>query len=111
MMMVKASLKMARIGPQKARLVADMIRGKNVDEALRLLEFVDKKGAVLIKGLLTSAVANAEQKQMYDVDRLFVHEIKVDGGPVLRRYMPRAKGSAYGIRKRTSHINIVLAER
>ena len=109
--MVKASLKMARIGPQKARLVADMIRGKNVDEALRLLEFADKKGAVLIKGLLSSAIANAEHKKTFDVDRLFVHHISVDGGPVLKRFMPRAKGSAYGLRKRTSHINIVLAER
>jgi large subunit ribosomal protein L22 len=109
--MVRASLKMARIGPQKARLVADMIRGKNVGEAFRLLEFLDKKGAILIKGLLSSAVANAENKRIFDVDRLFVHEISVDGGPVLKRFMPRAKGSAYGLRKRTSHINIVLAER
>ena len=109
--MVKASLRMARIGPQKARLVADMIRGKNVNEAIRLLEFTDKKGAVLIKGLLSSAIANAENKKTFDVDRLFVHQISVDGGPVLKRFMPRAKGSAYGLRKRTSHINIVLAER
>lgn len=110
-MEVKASLKYARIGTQKARLVADMVRGKDVNEALNTLAFTEKKGAVLIKKLIESGVANAEQKKVVDVDNLYVKSITVDQGPMLKRFMPRAKGSASGILKKMSHINVVLDER
>lgn len=110
-MEVKASLKYARIGTQKARLVADLVRGKDVNDALQTLAFAEKKGAVLIKKLIESGVANAEQKKVIDVDNLYVKTITVDQGPMLKRFMPRAKGSASGILKKMSHINIVLDER
>lgn len=110
-MEVKASLKYARIGTQKARLVADLVRGKDVNEALQTLAFTEKKGAVLIKKLIESGVANAEQKKVIDVDNLYVKTITVDQGPMLKRFTPRAKGSASGILKKMSHINIILDER
>ena len=107
----KASLRFARVGSQKARLVADLIRGKDVEAALRLLTFTNKKSADLFKKLLLSAVANAEHKKTIDVDKLFVKTVYVDQGPALKRFRPRAQGRAYGIRKKTSHLNIVLEEK
>jgi large subunit ribosomal protein L22 len=111
MMESKASLRYARVGCQKARLVANLVRGKKVDSALKALNFTDKKSAVLFKKLIESAVANAENKKVMDVDRLFVKTIFVDQGPSLKRFRPRAQGRAYGIRKKTSHLNVVLEER
>ncbi len=110
-MEVKASLKFARVGEQKARIVADMVRGKMVNEAIRILTHDNKKSAGMIKKLVESAVANAEQKQVIDVDNLYVKEILVDKGPFMKRHMPRAQGRASLIKKKTSHINIVLDER
>jgi large subunit ribosomal protein L22 len=110
-MEVNASLKYARVGAQKARLVVDVIRGKDVNQALRDLEFLNKKTAVLVKKLLKSAVANATDKKVIDVDNLFVKSIWVDAGPVLKRFRPRAQGRAFGVRKKTSHISLVLSER
>lgn len=110
-MEVKASLKFARVGAQKARLVADTVRGKNVNEAVKSLVFMNKKTAVMIKKLIESAVANADQKKVMDVDSLYVKFITVDQGPVLKRFRPRAQGRAFGVRKKTSHINVVLGER
>lgn len=110
-MEVKARLKYARVGSQKARLVADAVRGKNVNEALRTLTFMKKKTAGLIKKLIESAVANAEQKQVIDVDNLFVKTIFVDQGPALKRFRPRAQGRAFMVKKKMSHINVVLDER
>ncbi len=110
-MEVKASLKYARIGCQKARLVADVIRGQNVNEALRKLTFLEKKGGGLFKKLLESAVANAEQKNVIDVDNLFVKTVYVDMGPSMKRFRPRAQGRAFQVRKKMSHINLVLDER
>ena len=110
-MEVKATLKYARVGTQKARLVADTIRGKNVNEAIRTLAFMPKKSAALIKKLVESAVANADQKKVIDVDNLYVKSIMVDEGPDLKRYRPRAQGRAFQIRKRTSHFSLVLDER
>ncbi len=110
-MEVKASLKFARVGPRKLRLVADMVRGKDVNEAIKILTFVNKKSAPMLVKLLQSAVANADQKKTVDLDNLFVKHITVDGGPVLKRYMPRAMGRASEIRKKTSHVNLVLEER
>ena len=110
-MEVKASLKYARVGAQKARLVADLVRGKDVNEAVKTLTFLNKKTAVMVKKLIESAVANAEYKKVMDVDNLYVKTIWVDQGPVLKRFRPRAQGRAFGVRKKTSHINVVLEEK
>lgn len=110
-MEVKASLNYARVGAQKARLVADVVRGKDVNEAVKTLTFLNKKTALLIKKLIESAVANAEYKKVMDIDNLYVKSIWVDQGPVLKRFRPRAQGRAFGVRKKTSHINVVLEEK
>ncbi len=110
-MEVKASLQYARVGEQKARLVANLVRGKNVSAAIKTLTFLNKKSAGLIKKVIESAVANADYKKTMDVDKLFVKTIYVDQGPVLKRFRPRAQGRAYGIRKKTSHINLTLEEK
>ncbi|WII73257.1 50S ribosomal protein L22 [Bdellovibrio sp. 22V] len=110
-MEVKASLKYARVGAQKARLVADLVRGKDVNDAVKTLTFLNKKTAGMIKKLIESAVANAEYKKVMDVDSLYVKAIWVDQGPVLKRFRPRAQGRAFGVRKKTSHINVVLEEK
>ncbi|GAB2637827.1 MULTISPECIES: 50S ribosomal protein L22 [Vibrio] len=101
----------ARISPQKARLVADQIRGKNVDQALEILTFSNKKAAELIKKVLESAIANAEHNEGADIDDLNVAKIFVDEGPIMKRIMPRAKGRADRILKRSSHITVVVADR
>ena len=110
-MEVKASLKYARVGAQKARLVVDLVRGKDVNEAIKTLTFLNKKTAGMVKKLIESAVANAEYKKVMDVDNLVVKSIWVDQGPVLKRFRPRAQGRAFGVRKKTSHINEVLEEK
>lgn len=110
-MEVKASLRYARVSAQKARLVADLVRGKDVNEAIRILTFLNKKTAGLLKKLVQSAVANAGQKQTIDPDNLFIKTIYVDQGPVMKRYLPRAQGRATELRKKMSHINVVLDER
>jgi len=109
---VRAQLKHARISPQKARLVADMVRGRNVNDAINILAFTRKKAAEMMSKLLKSAIANAEENhKVVDVDDLFVKAITVDKGVTMKRFMPRARGSASPIKKRTSHITIVLNER
>ena len=110
-MEVKASLRYAKIGAQKARLVVDLVRGKDVNEAIRILTFTPKKGARMLKKLIESAVANAENKKVIDVDNLYVKTVTADGGPSMKRFLPRAQGRATLIRKKTSHINVVLEER
>ncbi len=110
-MEAKASLKFARVGAQKARLVADVVRGKSVDEALKKLTYLNKKSAELIKKLIESAAANAENKKTMNTDNLFVKSITVDGGPAIKRFRPRAQGRAFGIRKKMSHINVTLGEK
>jgi len=105
-----AKLSFVRLSPQKARLVIDMVRGKRVQEALNILKFSPQRAAEIVAKLVSSAVANAEQKGVGDVDRLFVKSIFVDQGPVLRRFMPKGRGSASRIRKPTSHITVVLGE-
>jgi large subunit ribosomal protein L22 len=100
-----------RIAPRKARGVVDLIRGKNVGEALMILDFLPRKGARLVAKTLKSVIANAESQQRVDVDRLYVRRITIDGGATLKRFMPRAHGRATPIRKRTSHITIVVDER
>ena len=106
----KAVVKNIRISPQKARLVADLIRGQQVDAALNTLRFMPKKGARIIRKLVESAVANASQNEAIDVDTLFVKQVYVDGGPMLKRIRPRAMGRATRILKRSSHITVVLDE-
>ena len=110
-MEVTAKLKYARVGAQKARLVADAVRGKDVNEAIRSLAYMKKKSAVLVKKLIESAVANAEDKKVVDVDNLYVKAITVDQGPLMKRFRPRAQGRAFTVRKKLSHINVVLDER
>ncbi len=110
-MEVKASLKFARVGDQKARIVADMVRGKMVNEAIRILTYDNKKPSAMIKKLVESAVANADQKQVIDVDNLYIKEIMVDKGPFMKRFQPRAQGRAFVIKKKSSHISLVLDER
>lgn len=100
-----------RISPRKARLVVDMIRGKNVGEALRILDFTPRKAARMVTKTLKSVVANAENTQSVDVDRLYVKRAAVDEGVTIKRFLPRAHGRATPIRKRTSHITIVVDER
>ncbi|HEY6874020.1 MAG TPA: 50S ribosomal protein L22 [Geobacteraceae bacterium] len=106
-----AKLSFARLSPRKTRLVVDMVRGKDIQTALNILRFSPQPSARLIAKLLSSAVANAEQKGVSDVDRLYVKTICVDAGPVLRRFVPRAMGRASKIRKPTSHISVVLADK
>ncbi|MFC2505921.1 MAG: 50S ribosomal protein L22 [Kingella sp. (in: b-proteobacteria)] len=98
----------ARISAQKARLVADMIRGKDVAQALNILTFSPKKGAELIKKVLESAIANAEHNNGADIDELKVVTIFVDKGPSLKRFQARAKGRGNRIEKQTCHINVVV---
>jgi large subunit ribosomal protein L22 len=110
-MEVRAKLKFVRVAPRKALLVADLIRGKGSEEALNILTFTKKAAAKIVIKLLKSAIANATQKKNIDVDRLYVKKITVDQGPTMKRYQPRALGRATTMRKRTSHINIVLDEK
>ena len=109
-MQAEAKLKHARLSAQKARLVADQIRGLRVEQALNLLSFSTKKGSAIIKKLLESAIANAEHNQGADIDELKVTEVHVDEGPTVKRIRARAKGRASRILKRTSHISVTVAE-
>jgi len=105
-----AKLRMLRTSPQKLNLVAAMIRGKKVDRALTDLTFSNKRIAEDVKKCLQSAIANAENNHGLDTDTLVVSEAYVDEGPTLKRFRPRAQGRAYRIRKRTSHITVVVSE-
>jgi large subunit ribosomal protein L22 len=107
-MEAKAILRTTRISPQKARLVADQVRGLPVARALDLLKFSDKKAAHIIYKVIFSATSNAENNNGADVDELKVASIMVDEGPVLKRFMARAKGRGTRISKRTSHISVVV---
>ena len=107
---VAAVLRGARLSAQKARLVADSIRGKNVGEALNILSFSNKKGADIIKKVLESAIANAEHNDGADVDELKVSTVFVNEGMTMKRILPRAKGRADRIMKRTCHITVKVAD-
>jgi large subunit ribosomal protein L22 len=109
-MEVRARLRFVRVAPRKARLVADLIRGKESEEALNILTFTKKAAAKILIKLLKSAIANATQKKTIDIDRLYIKKVTVDQGPTMKRYQPRALGRATMIRKRTSHITLVLDE-
>jgi len=109
-MQVSAVLSSARLSAQKARLVADLVRGKPVEQALNILAFSPKKGAVLIKKVLESAIANAEHNEGADIDSLKVANIYVDKGPSLKRFSARAKGRGNRIEKQTCHITLTVGD-
>lgn len=110
-MEARAVARYLRVSPYKARQVADLIRGKDVDEAIAILRYIRKKSAPLISKVVKSAVANAEHNYDMDADELFISEIYVDEGPTLKRMRPRAYGRADIRRHRTSHITVVLRVR
>jgi large subunit ribosomal protein L22 len=108
----KAKLRHARVSAQKARLVANLVRGRDISEAIEILSFTPKKSAPMIRKLVESAVANAEvSNEDVDIDELYIKTIFVDAGPSLRRFRPRAQGRATKILKKTSHITVVLGSR
>ena len=109
-MKAEATLKYARISARKVKIVADLIRGKNVDEALAIVKFTPKASSELIEKLLKSAIANAENNHGMNRGSLIVSEIYANQGPTLKRIRPAAKGSAVRIRKRTSHVTIKVRE-
>ncbi|GAB4273109.1 MAG: hypothetical protein Kow0029_12470 [Candidatus Rifleibacteriota bacterium] len=109
--MPRAVVRNVRISPRKLRLVADHIRGKSVDEALGILQFLPKGGSPVLLKLLKSAIANAGNNHDLKADDLYVAKITVDGGPIMKRFMARARGRACRINKRTSHAKIVLREK
>jgi large subunit ribosomal protein L22 len=110
-MRVRAIAKYIRVSPRKIRLLMREIRGKRVEEALNLVSFAPQRGAPVLRKLINSAVANASQHPDVDVDNLFIKHIFADEGPTLKRFRPRAMGRATRIRKRTSHLTVVLYEK
>lgn len=109
-MQAKAVAKTIRIAPRKARLVLDLIRGKEVGEAIAILKLTNKRTSPVVEKLVHSAVANAEHNYDMDVENLFISEAYADEGPTLKRFRPRAQGRATKINKHTSHITIVVSE-
>ncbi|HAH97594.1 MAG TPA: 50S ribosomal protein L22 [Firmicutes bacterium] len=107
----KASARFVRIAPRKVRQVIDLIRGKSLAEAISTLDFAPKAAASVISKVVKSAAANAETNHQMNRDALYVAQAFVDQGPTLKRFMPRAQGRAAMIRKRTSHITVVLKQR
>jgi large subunit ribosomal protein L22 len=105
----KAILRFVRVAPRKARLVVDLIRGHQVAEALNILKFTPRSASRVVEKILKSAVANAENLEIGDPDDLWVTRVCVDGGPVLKRFQARSMGRANPIKKRTSHITVVVA--
>ena len=106
----RATLKYARISSRKVKIVADLVRGKKVDEALAIIKFTPKASSEILEKLLKSAIANAENNHGMNRGNLIVSEIYANQGPTLKRIRPAAKGSAVRIRKRTSHVTIVVKE-
>ena len=107
----RATLKFARISSRKVKIVADLIRGKDVDEALAIMKFTPKASSEVLEKLLKSAIANAENSNGMSVENLYVEECYANKGPTMKRIRPRAQGRAYRIEKRMSHITIVLNEK
>lgn len=106
--MIEATVQNHRQSPRKVRLVADLVRGKKVSHALNVLNFLNKKASDPIRGAIETAVANAKHNFKMSPDRLYVKDIRVDEGTTLKRFMPRARGSAFSIKKRSSHIFVSL---
>ncbi len=107
----KAIAKTVRIAPRKVRLVVDLIRGKKIGEAMAILKYTPKSASPVVEKVLKSAIANAEHNYDLDLENLYVSEAYVNEGPTMKRFGPRAKGSASPINKRTSHITIVVSEK
>ena len=110
-MQAKAVAKYIRISPRKVRQVADLVRGKKIGEALAILKFTPQGSALPIEKAVKSAIANAEHNYEMDTDALYISQISIDQGPTLKRFKPRAMGRADLIRKRTSHITVVVSEK
>jgi len=110
-MAVKSVVRYVRVSPRKARLVIDMIRGRYAEEALDILRHTPKAVAKTIERIVTVGVANAENNDELDIDTLYIKEAYVDQGPTMKRFRPRAMGRATKIRKRTSHITVILDEK
>ena len=111
-MKVKAVAKYLPTSSRKAKLVIDLVRGKDLEEALNILKFTPRAASGLLEKVLKSALANAKQNdEIKDVDKLYISEIQATQGPTLKRFQPRARGRAFRIRKRTSHISVSLEER
>src|SRR5262245_13174289 len=110
-MEAKAISRHVRISPQKVRLVVDLVRGTGVEEALNSRDYTAKRAARVVAKTVRSVVANAQNTQSVDVDRLFIKRVFVDGGPTWKRFTPRAQGRATPIRKRTCHITVIVDER
>lgn len=110
-MPANAKIKMLRISPLKVRAVANEVRGKNVQAAIDYLTFCRRRSALPLLKLLKSAVVNADRKGGMDVDKLYIKELLVDNGPTMKRWMPRARGSASPVLKRSSKISVTLDER
>jgi|TARA_B100000959_G_scaffold11526_1_gene11538 large subunit ribosomal protein L22 len=109
-MTTSATLKFTHLAPQKMRLIADQIRGMSADRAVTLLSFSDKKGAKIVKKVLESAIANAENNDGADIDELKITSVEVNQGPTMKRLRPRARGRADRIIKRTSHLIVKVSE-
>jgi large subunit ribosomal protein L22 len=107
----RAVAKFVRIAPRKARIVIDLIRGKDVGEAFAILKYTPKIGSEIVEKVLKSAVANAENNFDMNVDRLYISSAYVDQGPTMKRIHPRSRGQAFKILKRTSHITVIVEER
>jgi large subunit ribosomal protein L22 len=99
------------IAPRKVRIVLDLVRGKNVDEALNMLKFVPKRASLMVSKAINSAAANAEHTGKLKRENLFIAEAYADGGPTMKRFQPRQRGRAFPIKQRTSHITVVVRER
>ncbi len=110
-METRAAARFIRISPRKIRLIMDQVRGKRAEEALNMLAFAPQKGARILNKLIQSAVSNAEQDTNVDVDALYIKRIYADEGPTIKRWRPRAQGRATRIRKRTSHLTVILDEK
>lgn len=110
-MEVRAKLSYARITPRKMRLVGDLVKGLPVETASSQLKFSQKRGSKLLSTLLTSAVANAKEKGGIDIEHLFIKTVMVDDGPMFKRFIPRAMGRATKVRKKMSHVTIILDEK
>src|SRR4051812_21440319 len=109
-MQYRAIHRFADTGPRKIRPFADLIRGKNADEALQLLRFYHNRGAKLLEAVVKSALGNADDKECPDLDALVVSEARVDGAPMFKRIQPRARGTAFQIKRRLSHIRVTLSD-
>jgi large subunit ribosomal protein L22 len=109
-MEIIARARMIRISPRKVRLIGELIKKKNINDASGMLTYMPQKASDILKKLLDSAVANAKQRKYVDIDNLFVKNVIVDGGPTMKRFLPRAMGRATKVRKRMSHITMILDE-